>query len=426
MSFFHNECSAESCRRAAGGSRAAGRLAVSRARVPTAGSWGPTLWARALMVVALAFRLLGPRCSLACSHPAMQPLLAGPARHAAARRMSGIGDVASTVALRGRGCATTGEQRATSNMSDHGRPAELLEKAGDVSGGSKHRALAKPPPPPKEPTLQHQVSMAHSRMRAVEKPQRDAVHRCEVWSLQKLRQRGFVSKLAEELEQTEQEHRRLVKALHAEAVAAEEAFPAPSKYTFSSIPDVSSTKALVIDRAKFLGNFDDYKLSETGKDQLGKRGQHDGDGAVIVSKSVVRGGTHQVSTARTSAGWPRKGRLMSQLKHVVPTKRPRGSQRQLLLMAPVARLPRASRLVQVRWMWPRRQLSCGSLLRGSCGFLTLSKLLPLRARERWQGGRDSESMLSPRGDILYRVALRRRAGDRRRAFRGHRALLQGR
>ena len=93
----------------------------------------------------------------------------------------------------------------TSELSreEHEKLADLLGKAGDAAGAARHRALAAPPPVAKEPTLQHHVSTAHSKLRGVERKLQGAVARYEEWSLQMVQQKALVTQLAAEAEECE-------------------------------------------------------------------------------------------------------------------------------------------------------------------------------------------------------------------------------
>eukprot|EP00959_Pyramimonas_sp_CCMP1952_P168092 3512638-Pyramimonas_sp.AAC.1 len=72
-----------------------------------------------------------------------------------------------------------------------------------------HRGLAKPPPAANGPTLQHHVSVAHSKLRGLERELQGADQRFEERSLQMVEQKGPATKLAEEARVAEAEHRRL-------------------------------------------------------------------------------------------------------------------------------------------------------------------------------------------------------------------------
>ncbi|CAK0860260.1 unnamed protein product, partial [Prorocentrum cordatum] len=158
---------------------------------------------------------------------------------------------------------------------EHASLAELLAKAGDAMGAAKHRELAKPPPVAKEPTLQHQVSMAHSKLRGLERKLQGAVQRFEEWSVQMVEQRALVTKFTEECEQADSEHRRLVAALHAQTSAADLQKVPEDKVvpcSLSSIMDGTFTDKLVIDPSELLGGVEDFELSEADKEELEKRG----------------------------------------------------------------------------------------------------------------------------------------------------------
>ncbi|CAK0837431.1 unnamed protein product [Prorocentrum cordatum] len=190
------------------------------------------------------------------------------------------------------GAAPAAQARAPANAlsrEEHATLAELLAKSGDALGAARRREPAKPPPAAKEPALQHQVSKAHSKLRGLERKLQGAAQRFEEWSLQMVEQKGLVTKLTEEVEVAEAEHRRLVAALHEQTIQSRqndgEAKSVPC--SLAAVMDGTFSRQLDIDPSELLVGMEDFELSQADQEELEARGKQLRDGIQELTQKLL-------------------------------------------------------------------------------------------------------------------------------------------
>ncbi|CAK0801577.1 unnamed protein product, partial [Prorocentrum cordatum] len=110
--------------------------------------------------------------------------------------------------------------------------------------------------------------MAHPKMRQIEKRLSAACTRLEEWNLQMVQPRAPVAKLADEFDEAEKEHRRLVQSQHTSVEPPSNKPEATPAVPLAAILDGSFTKALIMDPAELLGSCEDYELSESHQREL--------------------------------------------------------------------------------------------------------------------------------------------------------------